>query len=261
LYPSWHFPSLWRQVERHGFTYLFSLLGRDGAARITLRALGDDAVAALLTDAFGAPPEEALLALANGAGGNPWLLTELIGGLRDDHAMRTTGGRAVLVSEELPRRVSLAGRQRLAGLSGRTGHLLMTAAVLGASFRLEDAAEMLGETPAALLPAIEEAMGAGLVTAAEHAFSFRPELLRRAVGDMIPSALRDALHRQYGQILLRRGDSAAEAAGHLLEAARHGDPSANSASAHASSSPASPRSGVSGPCRRQSAVPTRGRAV
>ena len=204
--------------------YLFSLLGRDGAARITLRALGDDAVAALLTDAFGAPPDEALLALASGAEGNPWLLTELIGGLRDDHAVRTAGGRAVLVSGELPRRVSLAGRQRLGGLSGRTGHLLMTAAVLGASFRLEDAAEMLGETPAALLPAIEEAMGAGLVTAAEHAFSFRPELLRRAAGDMIPRALRDALHRQYGQILLRRGDSAAEAAGHLLAAARHGDP-------------------------------------
>ena len=52
-----------------------------------------------------------------------------------------------------------------------------TAAVLGPSFRLEDAAEMLGETPAMLLPAVEEPMDAAIVTAAEHAFTFRHELL------------------------------------------------------------------------------------
>ena len=42
----------------------------------------------------------------------------------------------------------------------------MTAAVLGSSFRLEDAAEMLGETPARLLPRVEEAMDTGIMTAA-----------------------------------------------------------------------------------------------
>jgi len=38
--------------------------------------------------------------------------------------------------------------------------------VLGPSFRLEDAAEMLGETPAALLPIVDEAMDAGIMIAA-----------------------------------------------------------------------------------------------
>lgn len=37
----------------------------------------------------------------------------------------------------------------------------MTAAVLGPSFRLEDAAEMIGETPTALLPTVEETISAG----------------------------------------------------------------------------------------------------
>jgi hypothetical protein len=32
----------------------------------------------------------------------------------------------------------------------------VTAAVLGPSFRLEDATEMIGETPIALLPTVEE---------------------------------------------------------------------------------------------------------
>jgi len=55
--------------------YLFSLLEKDGAARVTLTPLGDDAVAALLTDAFGAPPDTSLLGLACAAAGNPSLLT------------------------------------------------------------------------------------------------------------------------------------------------------------------------------------------
>ena len=43
--------------------------------------------------------------------------------------------------------------------------------MLGSSFRLDDAAELIGETPAALLPVVEEAMSAGILTAAENAFS------------------------------------------------------------------------------------------
>jgi hypothetical protein len=115
-------------------------------------------------------------------------------------------------------------QQRLDGLSQRARHLLVTAAVLDPAFRLEDTAEMLGETPATLLPAIEEAMDAAIVTAAGHAFAFRHPLLRCAVGEMIPQPARDALHRQYGQILLTRGESAARAAGHLLQAANRDDP-------------------------------------
>jgi DNA-binding CsgD family transcriptional regulator/tetratricopeptide (TPR) repeat protein len=204
--------------------YLFSFLEEDGAARITLGPIGDDSVAALLTGAFGAPPDQTLLDLAHDAAGNPLLLTELICGLRDDNAVQVADGRAVLISTQLPRRMRRVGEQRLDGLSKRTRHMLVTATVLGTSFRLEDAAEMLGETPASLLPVVEEAMNAGIMTDAENAFSFRHPLLCRAVGDMIPRPARNALHRQYGQILLRRGESAVIAARHLLQAAHPDDP-------------------------------------
>jgi DNA-binding NarL/FixJ family response regulator len=203
---------------------LFSLLEKDGAAGISLGPLGNAAVAGLLAEAFGAPPDQSLLALATGAAGNPCLLAELVRGLADDDSVEVTGGRAVLVSARLPERMRRLAQGRLNGLSQPARHLLVTAAVLGPSFRLEDAADMLGETPAALLPAIEEAMGAGIMAAAGNAFSFRQQLLRRAVGEVIPGPARKALHRQYGRILLARGESAALAAGHLLAAARPGDP-------------------------------------
>ena len=204
--------------------YLFSFLEENGAARITLDPLSDDAVASLLADAFGAPPDQALLELVRGAAGNPSLLAELIRGLRDDNTVRVVDGGAALVSTQLPRRMHRVGKQRLDGISKRARHMLLTATVLGESFRLEDVAEMLGETPAALLPAVEEAMDAGILTAAENAFSFRHPLLRRAVGEMIPQPARNALHRQYGEILLGRGESTTIAARHLLQAAHPDDP-------------------------------------
>jgi DNA-binding CsgD family transcriptional regulator len=204
--------------------HLFSLLEKDGAARISLGPLGDEAVAGLLADAFGAPPDQGLLALASGAAGNPSLLAELVRGLADDDSVEVAAGRAVLVSARLPERMRRLAQRRLADLSKRARHLLVTAAVLGPSFRLEDAAEMLGETPAGLLPTVEEAMGAGIMAAADNAFAFRHQLLGRAVGEVIPRPARKALHRQYGQILMGRGGSAALAAGHLLQAAHPGDP-------------------------------------
>jgi DNA-binding CsgD family transcriptional regulator len=204
--------------------YLFSQLEKDGAVRLTLAPLGQDSVVAMLTDAFGAPPSLALTDLARGAAGNPSLVAGLICGLRDDHAVHVVGGRAVLASGRLPQRIHRLAQRRLDGLSKRARQLLTTAAVLGPAFRLEDAAEMLGQTPATLLPAVEEAMAAAIMTAAEHTFTFRQELLRRAVGEMIPPPALKALHRQYGEILLTRGDHAVRAASHLLAAAHPDDP-------------------------------------
>ena len=110
--------------------YLFGLLEQDGAARVTLAPLDHDAVAAMLTDASGAPPDQGLADLAAGAAGNPALVAELIGGLRDDHAVHVTGGRAVLASARLPRRIHRLAQRRLDGLSQRARHLLVTPAVL-----------------------------------------------------------------------------------------------------------------------------------
>jgi predicted ATPase len=211
-------------TQRQEAEHLFGLLEKDGAARMGLAPLIEDEVAALLADAFGAPPHPGLHALAAGAEGNPWLLSELVNGLREEDGVRVADGRATLVLGDLPARMHRVARQRLHGLGKQARHVLTTAAVLGTSFRLEDAAEMLGETPAVLLPAVEETMAAGITTADENQFTFRHQLLRRAVGEMIPQPGRNALHRQYGQILLSRGQSAVLAASHLLQATDPGNP-------------------------------------
>lgn len=223
------FPVAWilaRSEEHsdHGVGVLFNALKNEGARHLILGPLGDEAVTAALTEAFGAPPDETFLALAAEAGGNPSLLTELIGGLRDDNAVRIVAGRACLGAADLPPRIHDAARARLGGLSPQAQYVLKTAAVLGGTFRLADMAEMLGDTSAALLPAVEETLAAGMVVADDAVFSFRHRLLCRATTAMVPRPARSALHRQFGELLLRRGQSAAAAAGHLLEGASTDDP-------------------------------------
>jgi predicted ATPase/DNA-binding CsgD family transcriptional regulator len=193
-------------TQQENAEFLFSVLERDGATRVTLAPLSDDAAATLVSDTFGAPPDESLLTLVGGAAGNPLLLTELIHGLREEKAVQVSDGHAVLVSAQLPQRVHRAARRRLECLSGRARNLLLMAAVLGWAFRLEDVADMLGETPAALLPMVEETLAARIVIADDEAFSFCHPLLRRAASGMVPPPARSALHHQFQQILTDRGE-------------------------------------------------------
>jgi DNA-binding CsgD family transcriptional regulator len=230
----WNLARCTTQQRGGGAGVLFDLLGSDGAARLTLDPLTDQAVAALMADVLGAVPDPGLTALASGAAGNPFLLVELLRGLRDEGAIGVSEGLATLAARPgqpgqpgpLPRRLHAVARRRLDGLSAGARHLLETAAVLGLSFRLEDAAEMLRETPTALLPLVNEAVDTGILIVGAEAFTFRHELIWQAVTAALPLPARQALHRQYGEILLARGGSAMTAAAHLLKGARYGDSAA-----------------------------------
>ena len=225
------YPLVWQLTRStaapgSGADLLFDLLERDGADRVTLGPLSDDAVAGMVADVLHATPDAGLTELAAGAAGNPYLLVELLTGLREEDAIQVARGRATLASARLPDRVQVAVRSWLGGLNRRVRPLLETAAVLGRSFRLEDVAEMLGEAPAALLPLLNEALQAGLLAAGTDDFSFRHGLVWQAVTESVPLPARLALHRQFGGMLLTRGGSAVAAGAHLLASARPGDTAA-----------------------------------
>ncbi|WP_345466113.1 ATP-binding protein [Actinoallomurus oryzae] len=202
---------------------LFDRGERDGAARCRLGPLDEDAVTEITIDLLGAVPDAGLLASAAEAGGNPFLITELLTGLRDEGAVRISGGRARLSSARLPDRVRTGVARRLGGLRPRTRHLLTVSAVLGRSFSPEDVAEVLGTTPAALVPDLEELLEAGLLAAAPAVLRFRHELIRRVIVEAVPPPVRQALHRQIGELLIGREDSVASAAAHLVRGVRPGD--------------------------------------
>lgn len=204
--------------------YLFDALEKEGARRVSLQRLDDNVVTAMLGAAFGAPPDAPLLRLAEGAGGNPALLADLIGGLRDEDMIRVVGGGTTLVAERVPTRVVRGARQRLDDVSELARRVLETAAVMGSQFRLGDIAAVLDMAPGALLPGVEEALRAGLLEAGDDTFSFRYGLIARATAQSVPGGMRRVLHRQLGEILLARASMAAEAARHLLKGATSDDP-------------------------------------
>ncbi|WP_066937955.1 LuxR family transcriptional regulator [Microtetraspora fusca] len=202
----------------HDAERLFDLLERQGARRVTLGPLPEDAVARVIADTLRARPDRGLLDFASGAGGNPFLLAELVDGLRDEGAIEIAGGRARLVSPVLPQRVRVLVRRRLDRLSRETRHLVEAAAVLGRSFSPGDVAELLGANPATLLPALEEALEAGLLAAAGDVLTFRHELVWRAVLAGLPRPLRLALRHQ-----AERLPEPSRSAGRLRPAARDGE--------------------------------------
>ncbi|WP_269750608.1 helix-turn-helix transcriptional regulator [Microbispora sp. ATCC PTA-5024] len=206
-----------RRIER-----LFDLLERDGANRITLRALDEAAVADVATDVLGAVPEPDVLALTHLADGNPFLLVDLLEKLKAEGVVQVAGGHARMVSARLPR-VHEVTRERLEELSNRTRHLLQVAAILGRSFSVQDLAEMLGESSSGLLPMLEEALSAGVVEPSGDELAFRHDVLWQTVLAALPTAVRRALHHDAGQMLLKRGGSAVPAATHLIHGATRGD--------------------------------------
>ncbi|HZE33724.1 MAG TPA: LuxR C-terminal-related transcriptional regulator, partial [Actinoallomurus sp.] len=209
-----------------GANRLFETLEHQGAERMVLEPLDEDAVTEIAEDVLGAAPETDLLGLAAGAGGNPFLLVELLGGLRDEAAIEWGHGHARLVSErlpQLPRRVQEFARNRLGRLSARTRRLLQVAAVLGRSFSMDDLADLLDEPPEQLLSALEEALTAQILVPHQELLVFRHDLLWQAVTDGIPLPVRRWLHLQAGEVLLKRGGSAIPAAAHFMVHARPGD--------------------------------------
>jgi DNA-binding CsgD family transcriptional regulator len=211
------------QAER-----LFDLLETDRAARITLGPLDLAAQVTLAGDVLGAIPDQGLIELAADAAGNPLVLAEAFRGLRDENAIVVRGGHASMApaqvsGAQVTSRIEALARHRLKGLSARARRFVETASILGRSSRLEDVGEMLGESPGALLAALDEALSAYLLMVRADGLAFRHEFIRQAVARMLAEPIQQALHRQFGQILLARGGSAVPAAYHLLRGARPGD--------------------------------------
>jgi DNA-binding CsgD family transcriptional regulator len=225
------YPLVWMLARTSGsnntdLNRLYEVLEQEGASRLVLEPLDNDAVIEVAEDVLGAVPEADLLTLAAGAGGNPFLLVELLDGLRDEAAIELSHGHVRLASArppQLPLRVQAFARSRLDRLSPQTRRLLQTAAVLGRSFSLDDLADMLDEPANQLMGALEEALTAQIVVPAEEVLVFRHDLLRQAVMDSLPMPVRRWLHLKAGEVLLKHAGSAVPAATHFMVHATPGD--------------------------------------
>src|SRR5271163_2264855 len=200
-----------------------SVLQRADAAFVRVAAMSAGAVADMVCDAVRANADESLLNLAAKAHGNPFLVSELVGGLDEEGRLDVSGGRAVAAGHALPRRLGASMRQRLNLLSSGAGEMVRVAAVLPDRFSAGLLAAMLDRQPSSLMSAVEEAVRADLLVEDEEQLRFRHDLLRETTRQSLPQSLRRAMERQSASVMLNLGAAPAEVATQLARSAEPGD--------------------------------------
>ncbi|OBF62442.1 LuxR family transcriptional regulator [Mycobacterium sp. 852002-53434_SCH5985345] len=221
-------PVLWVLTARAGaggpaVQETLSVLDRANATFVRLAAMAPDAVADMVCDAVRARADASLLDLAAKAHGNPFLVTELIGGLGEEGRLNLSGGRAMVTGDGLPRRLGATMHQRLDLLSEGASEVVRVAAVLPDRFSAGLLAAMLERSPASLLSALEEAVRADLLVEDGERLRFRHDLLREATRQSLPQSLRRAMERQSASVMLGMGAAPAEVATQLARSAEPGD--------------------------------------
>ncbi len=227
-------PVLWVLTARTGVggpavRETLSVLQRAGAAVVSVGAMSPDAVADMVQDAVRARADASLLSLAAKAHGNPFLVTELVGGLGEEGRLDVSGGRAVATGPDLPRRLGADMQQRLALFSADAAELVRVASMLPDRFSAALLAAMLERQPTSLMSALAEAVCADLLVEDGEQLRFRHDLLREATRQSLPQSLRRAMERQAASIMLSMGAAPAEVATQLARSAEPGDREAISA--------------------------------
>jgi DNA-binding CsgD family transcriptional regulator/DNA-binding Lrp family transcriptional regulator len=198
-------------------------LADDGAERLVLEPLSEAAVAQVTSDVMHAEPDETLLRMAGEAGGNPFLLVELLEGLRQERLVRVDSGRVTLTAYRLPDRFRASMRERLARVSDSARQVATVAGSLGRTFSFSDLSTMLGLPPAALLTPVEELIESGIMQERGEQLAFQHDLVREAVRHSSAPAARRAIDRQAADVMLAGGALPVEVAIQLGSSAEPGD--------------------------------------
>jgi DNA-binding CsgD family transcriptional regulator len=175
-------------------------VGEEGT--ITLGQLPEPAVAELISTIVRGKPGADLLRLADGAAGNPLYLNELMDVLaRATRISVNSAGVVVVAGGPVPGSLAAAIAHRLDFLSREVRTVLQAAALLGVEFLVSDLAIVLDRRITELVPAIDEALAAGVLEEAGERLAFRHPLIRDALYDDIPPAIRPAWHRDAAKAL------------------------------------------------------------
>jgi DNA-binding CsgD family transcriptional regulator len=196
---------------------------RRGGTVITLGPLTEPDVAALVTAMLGTPPGDTLRKLTGQAAGNPLYLRELVDALVREQALRDGPVAEVSVAwDQLPASLAAVLNDRLSSVSEQTAQLLRTAALLGGRFTVTALAVLLRRPASDLAAGLQEAVTAGLLAGSGAELAFRHPLIRQALYESMPAALRTARHAEAARDLAASGADALSVAQQLAAARRPG---------------------------------------
>jgi DNA-binding CsgD family transcriptional regulator len=196
---------------------------RRGGAVITLGPLAEPEVADLVTTMLGAPPSDALRQLTAQAAGNPLYLRELVDALVRERAVQSGPvTEASIPWDQLPASLAAVLKDRLSSVPAGPAQMLRTATLLGGRFTVADLAVLLRRPAWDLAADLQEATAAGLLAGSGAELAFRHPLIRQALYESMPAALRAALHAEAARDLAAAGADALTVAQQLSAGERPG---------------------------------------
>ncbi|MBP2477543.1 DNA-binding CsgD family transcriptional regulator/tetratricopeptide (TPR) repeat protein [Crossiella equi] len=200
--------------RRREVAELRAALVRRGHPVLELEPLAEAESGALLTRLVGELPGHAADRLRALAMGNPLYLRELADAVRRDGT--ADGAR-------LPTSFADALTGRLRVVPESAVEILRMAALLGGRFSVTELAVLMHRPAAELVFGLQDALAAGIVVDTGSQMAFRHPLIRQALYDAMPAALRAALHREAAQALASSGVGALRVAEQLLASGLPGD--------------------------------------
>ncbi|GGK98706.1 ATP-binding protein [Mangrovihabitans endophyticus] len=207
-----------------GMQRLRTIIHSRDVVPLTLGPLAAEAVRDLIADATGAPPGPVLSELATQAAGNPLYVLELVEALVREGQIRV-GQQAEVRTPNgaVPKSLSAALASRLSFVPASATDMLRVAALLGEHFAVTEVSAVLARSAIDIACDVEDALAAGVLVDAGSRMRFRHPLIRRALYDDMPTALRSALHREVAQTLVRTGAGPQRVAQQLHAADLAGD--------------------------------------
>ena len=180
------------------------------------------AVGAVITERWGAEPDDRFITACLGAtGGNPFLVGELLDEAAACGLPATAAGAGELAAL-VPRGVANTVLLRLSRQSPAAAALARAVSVLGDGAQVGDAAQLAGLAGAELETAVASLVGAGILESGGTVRFIHPILRTAIYGDLSP-AERERLHRDASLVLAARGAPC----GQVAAQAMHTDPAAN----------------------------------
>ncbi|WP_158849535.1 BTAD domain-containing putative transcriptional regulator [Saccharothrix deserti] len=192
-----------------------------GGTVLDLTPLADGEVAGLVGRLVGATPGPGLRTIAARAGGNPLYVREVADALVREQVVEVDTGVADVSAhafDRAPMSLVSAVTGRLDFLTDPTREVLRWSALLGGEFVVSDLSVVLGTPVFDLAARLEEALAAGVLRDAGARMAFRHPLIRQALYEGTPAALRTALHQQAARALAASGAPVDHVAEQLLAA-------------------------------------------
>jgi len=186
------------------------------AAFLRLEPLTEREVEALGEAQLGVPLGPSVVGAVQRAGGNPLWVVELLRSLASEGRIDQTSGKAELRPGDPPNSVRELVTRRLAYMPESAVNALRTASLFGESVSLADMATITGRRVSELVDDLGPAFAAGLVADHRGVLVFRHQLVRDAIYEALPTAVRRALHREAADALAAAGAPLEQVASHLV---------------------------------------------